>query len=373
MDKRELDRLLGRLVAVGGSDLHVKSGARPRVRLNGELVQLVEEPPVEVDGVEGFLQSTMHERTWQHFECHFEADFAYSVPGLGRFRANAFRQRGSVSVVFHHVRPGPPTVGDLRLPDAVRHLAEEQRGIVLVGGPAGSGRTATLAAIVDHINTARECHVVTVEDPIEVLHRDRLASITQREVGFDTDGFLGGLRAGLRQDADVIVVGELRDAATAAAMLDAAEAGHLVVATFGASDSADTVSRFVDLFPAEQHDQVRLALAALLRGTICQRLVPAAGGEGRVPAVEVMAVNARIRHHILDAERTSAIGEVVAADDYRGMQTFAQSLYSLLAAGAIDVEVAMAAAPNPHELRLMLQRDGMGRDLLGPLISPGRT
>jgi twitching motility protein PilT len=373
MDQRELDRLLGRLVALGGSDLHVKVGSRPRVRLNGELVQLLEEPAIEADGLDELLRSIMHQRVWQRFEAHHEADFAYSVSGLGRFRANAFRQRGSVGMVLRHVRPGTQTIADLRLPDAVRRLAEERRGIVLVSGPTGSGKTTTLAAMIDHINSTRECHIVTIEDPIEVLHRDRLASISQREVGFDTDSFLSALRSVLRQDPDVILVGEMRDAETVATALAAAETGHLVFSTLHTGDSVETVNRIIDLFPPAQQRQARLSLAASLRGTICQRLVPTTSNQGRVPAVEIMVVNGRIQQCIVDEERTSDIPEIIAEGDYYGMQTFAQCLYSLLAARVIDIEAAMAAAPNPHELRLILQREGMSVSPLGSLISPERV
>lgn len=373
MEQRELDRLLGRLVDLGGSDLHVKVGTRPRVRLNGELIQLLEEAPVEASGLAGLLRVMMHERTWQHFERYFEADFAYSVSGLGRFRVNAFRQRGSIGVVLRHVRPGTQSISDLRLPDAVRRLAEERRGIVLVSGPTGSGKTTTLASMIDYINATRECHIVTIEDPIEVLHRDRLASISQREVGFDTESFLSALRSVLRQDPDVILVGEMRDAETVATALSAAETGHLVFSTLHTGDSVETVNRIIDLFPAGQQQQARQSLAGSLRGTICQRLVPVVGGQGRVPAVEIMVVNGRIQQCIVDPDRTGDIAEIVAEGDYYGMQTFAQSLYALLAAKVIDIDAAMAAAPSPHELRLMLQREGMTQELLGPLLSGGRV
>ena len=325
------------------------------------------------DGLEDLLQTMMQALTWERFQHHNEADFAYSVSGVGRFRVNAFRQRGSIGVVLRHVRPGTQSIADLRLPEAVRRLSEERRGIVLVSGPTGSGKTTTLAAMIDHINSTRECHIVTIEDPIEVLHRDRLASISQREVGFDTDSFLVALRSVLRQDPDVILVGEMRDAETVATALAAAETGHLVFSTLHTGDSVETVNRIIDLFPPGQQQQARLSLAATLRGTVCQRLVPVVGGQARVPAVEIMVVNGRIQQCIVDPERTSDIAEIVAEGDYYGMQTFAQSLYSLLAARVIDLEAAMSSAPNPHELRLMLQREGLTQTLIGPLTSPGRV
>jgi len=372
MEQRELDRLLGRLVALDGSDLHVKVGSPPRMRVNGDLVQLTDEVPVEAQGLAELLRAIMHERTWQRFEAHFEADFAYSVSGLGRFRVNAFRQRGSIGIVLRHVRPGTQTIEDLHLPEAVRRLADERRGIVLVSGPTGSGKTTTLAAMIDHINATRECHIVTVEDPIEVLHRDRRASISQREVGFDTDSFLAALRSVLRQDPDVILVGELRDSETVATALAAAETGHLVFSTLHTGDSVETVNRVIDLFPAGQQRQARLSLAGSLRGTICQRLVPVIGGHGRVPAVEVMVVTGRIQQCIVDPNRTGDIAEIVAEGDYYGMQTFAQSLFSLVSTRMIDVDAAMAAAPSPHDLRLMIQREGITQSVLGMVMSPGR-
>lgn len=367
--QRELDRLLERLVAIGGSDLHVKAGSRPRVRLDGELVQLSEEPRLGAEGVEAFLPVVLDERAWRRLDRHLEADVAYSVPGLGRFRANVFWQRGSVGLVLHHLRPGPPTLDTLHLPDAVRRLADEQRGIVLVGGPPGAGAASTLAAIVDHVNGARECHIVTIEDPVEVLHADRRASISQREVGFDTDDVAGALRAARRQDADVIVVGALRDTATARAMLDAA-AGCLVVAGIDASDTAGAVSGFVGLFAEESQAEVAGILALLLRGTICQRLVPTAKIEGRVPAVEIVAMDSRIRRYVADADRAQLLREAVAAEAAPGIWTFARSLCSLLVDGVVDVEAAMAAAPDPHELRRLLCGDAVHGAAAGPARSP---
>lgn len=368
MEQSELNRLLGRLVALGGSDLHVKGGARPRVRINGELVQLLEEPNAEPPALEELIRSAMEDRTWQRFERHLEVDFAYSVSGLGRFRVNAYRQRGSIGLVLHHIRPGTPSIAELHLPDGVRRLAEERRGLVLVCGPTGSGKTTTLAAMVHHINSNRECHIVTIEEPVEVLHRDRLASVSQREVGFDTESMLGALRAVLRQDPDVILIGELRDAETVATALAAIDTGRLVLSTLHTGDALETVNRIIGFFPDEQQRQVRRSLASSLRGTICQRLVPILDNQDRVPVVEVMLGNGRVQQCILDPERTADIAAVVTEGDYYGMQSFSQSLCSLVAAGAIGIEVAMAVAPNPNELHEMLQREGMTEMVLGPLI-----
>jgi twitching motility protein PilT len=365
MDQHDLERYLAGLIAVGGSDLHVKAGSPPRVRINGFLRRVSDESAIEGADMEKLARAIMHERVWQRFETTFEADFAYSVSQLGRFRVNAFRQRGTVSMVFRHVRPGTQTLEELGLPDAVRRLAEEPRGIVLVTGPTGCGKTTTLAAMIDHLNNTRECHVVTIEDPIEVLHRDNLASISQREVGFDTESFIVALRSALREDPDVILVGEMRDPETVETALTAAETGHLVLSTLHTGDSVETINRIIDFFPPSQQRQARLSLAAALRGTICQRLIPTSDGTSRVPALEIMVVNGRIQQCIVEPVHTSAIAEIVAEGDYYGMQTFAQSLIGLLKEGRIDAEAAIANAPNPHDLRILLQRQGLAQSVLG--------
>jgi len=365
MDQHDLDAVLGKLVKAEGSDLHVKAGSPPRMRVNGVLRRMTDQRVIDGGDLELLAKAIMHERVWQRFEVSSEADFAYSVSQLGRFRVNAFRQRGTVSMVFRHVRPGTQTLAELGLPDAVRRLAEEPRGIVLVTGPTGCGKTTTLAAMIDHLNKTRECHIVTIEDPIEVLHRDNLASISQREVGFDTDNFNVALRSALREDPDVILVGEMRDPETVETALTAAETGHLVLSTLHTGDSVETINRVIDFFPPSQQRQARLSLAGALRGTICQRLVTTADGSGRVPALEIMVVNGRIQQCIVEPVHTSNIAEIVAEGDYYGMQTFAQSLVALLREGMIDVEAAIASAPNSHDLRIMLQRQGMAQSVLG--------
>jgi len=365
MDQHDLNRILSRLVDIGGSDLHVKAGSAPRVRLNGVLRRVSNEVAVTGDYMVLLAQEIMHERVWERFEQTLEADFSYSVTNLGRFRVNAFRQRGTVSMVFRHVRPVTHSLAELGLPDAVRRLAEETRGIVLVTGPTGCGKTTTLAAMIDHLNNSRECHIVTIEDPLEVLHRDNLASISQREVGFDTESFIVALRSALREDPDVILVGEMRDPETVETALAAAETGHLVLSTLHTGDSVETINRIIDFFPPSQQRQARISLAGVLRGTICQRLVTTADGTSRVPALEIMVVNGRIQQCIVEPAHTSNIAEIVAEGDYYGMQTFAQSLTQLLREGIIDVDAAIAAAPNSHDLRVMLQRQGMALSVLG--------
>ena len=359
MDHSDLDRLLRRLADTDGSDLHMKVGSSPRLRVNGELIRLTDEPVVQSTDTEVIARAIMQTRTWEWFDTHHEADFAYSVQGLGRFRVNAFRQRGSAGLVFRRVRQGARSFEELNLPDVIRRLADEPRGLVLITGPTGCGKTTTLAAMIDHINRTRECHIVTIEDPIEVLHHDELAAINQREVGFDTDNFLVALRSALREDPDVILVGEMRDTETVATALTAAETGHLVLSTLHTIDSVETVNRIVDFFPANQQRQARISLAGALRGAVCQRLVPTADGSTRVPALEVMIVNGRVQQCIVDPDKTTDISQIIAEGEYYGMQTFDQSLVSLLEQGVIDLRAAMVTASNPHDLKVMLQQRGM--------------
>jgi twitching motility protein PilT len=359
MNRGDLDRLLRRLADADGSDLHLKVGSPPRIRVNGDLLRLQDEPGPQPADMEAIAQEIMHERLWKNFELHHEADFAYAIMGLGRFRVNAFRQRGSIGLVFRLVRSTARSFDDLSLPDSVRRLAEENRGLVLVTGPTGSGKTTTLAAMIDHINRTRECHIVTIEDPIEVLHRDEVAAISQREVGFDTESFLTALRSSLREDPDVILVGEMRDAETVATALSAAETGHLVFSTLHTIDCVETINRIVDFFPANQQKQVRISLAGALKGTICQRLVPTLDGSGRVPALEIMIINGRIQQSIIDPGRGADIGQVIREGEYYGMQTFDQALVALLEQGMIDLRGATQAASNPHDLRVALQQRGL--------------
>ncbi len=358
MSHAVLDEWLQTLAAHAGSDLHVKVGSPPRVRVNGSLRKLDQEmvlPDLTAEMAAAIMPHDIAEK----FEARNEADFAYSVPSLGRFRVNAFRQRGTVGMIFRRVLTDVPDFDDLGLPEVCGRLASEQRGLVLVTGPTGSGKTTTLAAMIDHINTHRECHIVTIEDPIEVLHRDQLASINQREVGFDTDSFANAMRAAMRQDPDVIFVGEMRDQETVEAALSAAETGHLVLSTLHTIDATETVSRIVDFFPPHQHHQVRVALAGSLRGTLCQRLVATSDGAGRVAALEVMVVNGRIQNCILDPIRGGEMKEIISDGEYYGMQTFDQALAKLYEQGVIDMRGAMTAASNPHDLKVMLQQKGL--------------
>jgi twitching motility protein PilT len=300
----------------------------------------------------------MAEDRWRDFLERNEADLAYSLPGLARFRVNVFRQRGSVSAVLRLVRVGSPSFEDLGLPPVVRELADAPRGLVLVTGPTGSGKTTTLSAIIDHINESRPCHIVTIEDPIEVVHPDRLAAVNQREVGVDTESFITAMRAAMRQDPDVILIGEMRDTETVQAALAAAETGHLVLSTLHTIDTSETVNRIVDFFPPFQQHQVRVTLAGALKGVVCQRLVPRAGG-GRIPALEVCVNTGRVAERIVDPSKTHEIEEVVADGDFYGMQTFDQALVRLARDGVVTVEDAIEVASNRHDFELALQKAGI--------------
>ncbi|MBI4260957.1 MAG: PilT/PilU family type 4a pilus ATPase [Actinobacteria bacterium] len=338
------------------SDLHVKVGSAPMLRIDGQLHRLdraalspAETAAIANSIVPGDRMERLTERG--------EVDFAHSVPGVGRFRANVFRQRGSYSLVLRKLRIGGPGFEEVGLPPVVRRLADAPRGLVLVTGPTGSGKTTTLAAMLEHVNATRSVHIVTIEDPIEVLHPDKTASVNQREVGQDTESFLTALRAALRQDPDVILIGEMRDTETVAAALHAAETGHLVLSTLHTVDATETVNRIVDFFPPYQQNQVRVTLAGALRGIVCQRLVPALRG-GRIPCVEVLVNTGRVAERIVDPALTAEIHDVMAEGTYYGMRTFDQALLELVVSGAVGVDEAVEASSHPHDFQLMLQQAG---------------
>jgi twitching motility protein PilT len=371
MQRDDLDRLLHVLAEMEGSDLHVKAGAPPRIRIDGSLGPLRGEPSFTADDTRGLAEAIIPANLRGAFEVQHEVDFAYSVQGLGRFRVNAFLQRGSVALAIRRVRTRSSTIAELGLPDVVRRLADEHRGLVLVTGPTGSGKTTTLAAMIDHINHSRACHIITVEDPVEYLHRDDMASVDQREVGFDTESFSSAMRVILRQDPDVILIGEMRDQETVYTALTAAETGHLVFSTLHTTTATETVNRVVDFFPPHQQGQIRVSLASALKGTVCQRLIPRADGKGRTPALEIMVVNGRIQQAILDPVQTSDIDQIMAEGDYYGMQTFDQSLAALIQDGTISIRDAMQAASNPHDLKVMLERMGVVKTGRGFIAAAG--
>ncbi len=363
VDEREpipnVTSMLARMVELGGSDLCLKVGNRPLVRVDGRLRRL-EEGGHELEPHEtlAMLHTVLPDARMKEFENEHEVDFAYSVPSLARFRINAFLQRGSVSMVFRLVPFAVRSLTDLGLPEVIRTLANEERGIVLVTGTTGSGKSTTLAAMIDHINETAFKHIVTIEDPIEYLYRDRNCAIDQREVGTDTASFATALRRVMRQDPDVILIGEMRDETTVRTALAAAETGHLVLSTVHALDAGETINRILDFFPPSQNQQARAMLAGTVKGIVSQRLVPRSDGVGRVAIVEVMTMTGRIHDLILDPERTGEISDVVAQGAYYGMQTFDQALFAALKAGTVTMDDAMAHASHPHDFRLLVATDG---------------
>jgi twitching motility protein PilT len=346
------------LTELKGSDLHCKVGSPPRVRIDGRLRRL-EAPVLTPEDTEAMAAVVLRDDLLQQFEQTHEADFAYAIPGLGRFRVNAFRSRGSVGLVFRRVAVGAVPLENLGIPETVGALALEPRGLVLVTGPTGSGKTTTLAGMVDLINRQREVHVVTIEDPIEVLHEDKLAMINQREVQVDTEDFGRALRAAMRQDPDVILVGEMRDQETVRAALAAAETGHFVMSTLHTTDARETVTRIIDFFPPHDQRQVRLTLAGVLRGVVCQRLVPRADGQGRCVAIEICVNTGRIAEAITDPDKTSLIESYVHEGGFYGMQTFDQHLTALVRDGIVTMADALNASSNPHDLQIELRRQGL--------------
>ena len=354
----ELDAYVGMLFSSGGSDLHLKAGGPAFVRVDGELTPVHDLPRLAPADTARFAAAIMDERATADFADGREVDFAYSIPGEGRCRVAVFRQRGSVGIVMRRVQAGAPALADLGMPSAVRRLAEEHRGLVLVTGPTGSGKSTTTAAMIGHVNATRRCHIVTIEDPIEILHRDDRAIVDQREVGVDTPDFPAALRSVARQDPDVIFIGEMRDTETVAAALQAAETGHLVISTLHTTDATETVNRVVDLFPPHQQSQARLSLANSLRGVVSQRLAASTSG-GRVAVVEVLVATTRMRDFLLDPDLTEQVVDGIAEGSYYGMQTFDQHLLALYAEGRITLRTALEVATSPHDLRVAIRAEGL--------------
>ncbi|MCS7078577.1 MAG: type IV pilus twitching motility protein PilT [Chloracidobacterium sp.] len=348
-----VDTLLAMACAKGASDLHLKAGSHPFIRVYGELMPLVDVPRLTPEDTLAMAFSIMNNRQKQRFKDACEVDIAYGVSGLGRFRCNIFQQRGAVGMVFRVIPMTVRTIAELQLPPVVEKIAEERRGLVLVTGTTGSGKSTTLAAIIDHINRHRTEHIITIEDPIEFLHRDRRSFVNQREVDVDTRSFNEALRGALRQDPDVILVGEMRDQETIETALTAAETGHLVLSTLHTLDATETIMRIVSIFPPHQQQAIRLQLASVLRAVISQRLIRNKEGNGRVPAVEVLITTAYIRDCIINQEKTPNIRDAIAQGTSQyGMQTFDQSLYDLLNRGLISYEQALAGASNRDEFVL---------------------
>jgi twitching motility protein PilT len=349
----KIDDLLRVATGHGASDLHLKVGAFPVMRIGGELHPVADAPRLKAEDTLDMAFTMMSNRQKQRFKEISEVDIAYGVSGLGRFRANIFQQRGTVSIVLRVIPDHTKNAAELGLPPVIDKIAEERRGMILVTGATGSGKSTTLAAMIDRINARRSGHIVTIEDPIEFLHRDKLSFITQREVDVDTRSFAEALRGALRQDPDVILVGEMRDHETIETALTAAETGHLVLSTLHTLDATETVMRIVSSFPSHQQKSVRIQLSGILKAVISMRLVRAARGPGRVPAVEIMVSTALIRDHIINEEKSYLIREAIAAGTSQyGMQTFDQSLFNLCQSGLISLEEALHNASNADEFRM---------------------
>jgi len=355
----DLDRCLRRLIEAGGSDLHLKVPSVPVMRVDGAMTPVPDAEPLTPDDTLRTVRQMLDDSAkLEEFISDGEADFSYAIEGLARFRVNVFHQRGSTSLVIRAIPFGIKTIEDLQLPPVIRELAEEERGIVLLTGTTGSGKSTTLAAMIDHINETTARHIVTIEDPIEFLHRDKRSIINQREVGTDTVSFKKALRRVLRQDPDVILIGEMRDEETVQTALSAAETGHLVFSTVHTVDAAETVNRLIDFFPPHMHQQVRAMIAGTLRGAVSQRLVPSAEGAGRIACCEVLRMTGRVRDLIMDPLQTGRLPEVIAEGEYYGMQTFDQHLFQHLKAGRVTMEAALRAASSPHDFKLLVAADG---------------
>src|SRR5215207_5938067 len=348
--------LLKLAVDNNASDLHLKVGSYPMMRVRGDLVPAVEDKRLDHEDVVAMSAAVMSTSQRQKFKESQEVDLAYSVPGLGRFRVNIFQQRGTVGLVLRVIPMQIRTVEELGLPQVLKKIADEERGLVLVTGTTGSGKSTTLAAMIDHINSTRTAHIITLEDPIEFLHRDQLSLINQREVSVDTRSFAQALRSALRQDPDVILVGEMRDFETIETALLAAETGHLVFSTLHTLDATETINRIIAVFPPHQQKQIRLQLASVLRAIVSQRLMPKPRGEGRVPAVEVLTSTAFIRDCIADREKTHLIHAAIAQGTSQyGMQTFDQSIFSLYEQGFVELDEALRWASNVDDFKLKVQ------------------
>jgi twitching motility protein PilT len=350
----DVTQLLRHMVELGASDLHLKAGNVPFVRIDGELSPTGFEAMSAKD-TEAAANSLMPEHKRREFETTSECDLGHTMAGVGRFRINVFRQRGMVGLAIRRVRSEVPTVAELMLPPVMAELADSSRGLVLVTGPTGTGKTTTIASMIGHVNRTRRAHIVTIEDPIEVVHDDDRAIIQQREVGLDTGSYASALRHVVRQDPDVIFVGEIRDPESALSAIQAAETGHLVISTMHTIDSTETINRLLDLFPAQQQREVRTSFAGALRGIVSQRLVTRSDGKGRVPAVEVLVSTGRVYDRIIDPEATVEIRDLIGEGGFYGMQTFDQALVGLVESGLVTEEDARLASTSPHDFVLALR------------------
>ena len=354
----DVEAALRELVAKKGSDLHLKVGNKPLFRVDGNLAAEQDGPVLSAEDTEHALETLLSdEAKLKEFAEEHEVDFSFEIPEVARYRLNAFQQRGVISLACRAIPHKINTIGELELPDVIRDLAEEERGIVLLTGTTGSGKSTTLAAMIDHMNETMSKHIVTIEDPIEFVHEDKRSVINQREVGMDTASFKRALRRVLRQDPDVILVGEMRDEETVQAALSAAETGHLVLSTIHTVDAAESINRMLDFFPPHQHGQARSMIAGTIKGVISQRLVPGANG-GRVAACEILRMTGRVRDMIVDPSQTGKLMEVISTGSYYGMQTFDQALFGHVKAGLVSFDDAMKVASSPADFKLLMQADG---------------
>jgi len=352
-----LYEMLSEMVRRRASDVHLQAGAPPMMRVDGKLIPF-EDKPLTPESTEAIAKALTTPEQWDRFLKERELDFAYTIPKIARFRCNLLRQRGSVGIVMRVVPGEIPGFEALGLPRAtMEEVASKERGLVLVTGPTGSGKSTTLASLIDHINQTYAKNIITIEDPIEYLHKNKKSLVIQREVGIDTLSFHAGLVRALRQDPDVILIGEMRDRETVEAAIQAAQTGHLVFSTLHTLDAVRTINRIIDFFPLNEHQQIRILLAESLLGIFSQRLLPRADGQGRVLALEILLATELIRDYIKDEEKTPLIRDVLAEDNVRGMQTFDQHLVKLYHEGLITREDAVAAATSPHEFKLLLAKE----------------
>jgi twitching motility protein PilT len=370
----DLHEALRYVVTQEGSDLHLKVPARPTARFHGKLTPLEQYEPLRPADTSRVLDEMLTDPDkLSEFEHEHEVDFSYTVENLARFRVNAFLQRGSISIVARVIPFAVRTVAELGLPPVITDLAQEERGLILLTGTTGSGKSTTLAAIIDQINVSKHRHIVTIEDPIEYLHRDKSSIINQREVGMDTGSFGRAMRRVLRQDPDVILIGEMRDEETVRTALSAAETGHLVLSTVHTLDAAESVNRIIDFFPQHEQDQARAMLAGTLKGVVSQRLVPTPEGDSRVAVCEILRMTGRARDMILDSDQTPRLREVIAEGEYYGMQTFDQALLRHFQAGRVSMEDAMRVASSPHDFKLLVAADGRTSTSMDDIVDQAQS
>jgi twitching motility protein PilT len=367
----DIDQALMAVIETEGSDLHLKVPARPVIRRHGRLEPIAgSEPLTAADTEQVLFRILTDEQKLEAFRDEREVDFSYSIPGVARFRANAFVQRGSVSLVLRAIPFQIKTVAELMLPPVISELADEERGLILLTGTTGSGKSTTLASMIDHINSHYSKHIVTIEDPVEFLHRDKQSILNQREVGEDTASFARALKRVLRQDPDVILIGEMRDEETVRTALSAAETGHLVLSTIHTVDASESVNRIIDFFPQLEQRQARAMLGGTLKGVISQRLVPTPDGHGRVATCEILRMTGRVRDMIVNPDETGKLHEVISEGGYYGMQTFDQALLGHVQAGRVSMEDALKAATHPHDFKLLVSSDGQRSTSVDQVFAP---